>query len=300
MNFLRVDKQPVEIKKKKVKLMNPMHIFIYFIFCLSTITSCTSKDDLPRSISSENNLQAEYIYRVDHEYLFAPEPPLHQILEPYPWEKDLAGNYPKITKEFFRCKGSSLNPVRIAAKNSGVERYLDCGGFEKHSLPLDGEVEFVYPILIDLLNYLQVKTGKRVVVTSGHRCPEHNTYVDSASENLYSKHQIGAEASFYVQGMEWEPATIVRFLQEYFLEQSEYRGLKEFQEFQRYEGETNVVEPPWMNKEIFIKLYNKKEGRNFDNRHPYPYISVQVRYDRLKGERVAYAWDKAHRNYLRK
>ena len=29
---------------------------------------------------------------------------------------------------------------------------------------------------------------------------------------------------------------------------------------------------PWFNKEIFIKLYRKSEGRDGDNRHPYPYL----------------------------
>jgi hypothetical protein len=184
--------------------------------------------------------------------------------------------------------------------NGEVVRYLDCGGVDKHSLPMDEDKEFFYPILIDLVNYLQVKTGKRVVITSGHRCPEHNTYVDPSVENQYSKHQIGAEVSFYVQGMESEPEAIVKYLQAYYLEKPEYRDLKEYREFQRYEGETNVSTLPWMNKEIFIKLYDKKEGRNFDNRHPYPYVSIQVRYDRAKKERVVYSWDKAHRNYLRK
>ena len=43
---------------------------------------------------------------------------------------------------------------------------------------------------------------------------------------------------------------------------------------------------PWQNKEILIKLYQKDEGRDLDNRHPHPYISIQVRYDRDRGEPV--------------
>ena len=32
----------------------------------------------------------------------------------------------------------------------------------------------------------------------------------------------------------------------------------------------NVLIPPWYNKEILIKLFKKNEGRDLDNRHPYP------------------------------
>lgn len=272
----------------------------FLIIILSFLIGCSSKDEHPNDAPREHIHQAEYIYRVDQEYLFLPEPPEKQTIEPYPWEKDLVGNYPKITKEFFRCKGSSLNPLRIVQKEGDVGRYLDCGGIDKHSLPLEQDKEFIYPILIDLVNYIQVKTGKRVVITSGHRCPEHNTYVDPAPENRYSKHQIGAEVSFYIQGMEGNLETIVQLIKDYYLERPEYNGLKEYEEFQRYEGDTNVSIKPWMNKEVFIKIFGKKEGRNLDNRHPYAYISIQVRYDRDKGERVTYSWEKANRNYLRK
>lgn len=276
-----------------------MKRLIITIFAAFALLNC-SRDEKHSNSSRENIQQAEYIYRTHQEYLFLPEPPLPQTPDPYPWEKDNLCKYPKITKEFFRCKGSSLNPQRTVQKKGEVERYFDCSGVDKHSLPLKGDKEFVYPILIDLVNYIQIKTGKRVVITSGHRCPEHNMYIDPSPENQYSKHQIGAEVSFYVQGMEGNPEMIVECLQNYYLEKPEYSGLKEYQEFSRYEGTTNVSITPWMNKEIFIKLYSKKEGRNLDNRHPYPYISVQVRYDRERGERVVYTWEKAHRNYLRK
>lgn len=138
------------------------------------------------------------------------------------------------------------------------------------------------------------------MITSGHRCPEHNTYVDPSPENQTSKHMIGAEVSFYVQGYEDKPEKIIKLIQTYYLETSKYRGLKEFQEFKRYEKSTLVSSSPLMNKEIFIKFFKKKEGRNFDNRHPYPYINIQVRYDWDHHEKVTYTWDKANKNLLRK
>src|SRR5688572_14981430 len=156
---------------------------MYAIFLLFFLFSCSSEEP--------NRLTGEFIYREEGEYHF--NPPRSQLArrDPYPWEEGKVGKFPKITKEFFRCKGSLLNPPKPDA---------DCGG--KHSLPLIHQKENVYSILIDLLNYLQQKTQKRVVITSGHRCPQHNTYVDPSARNQTSKHLIGAEVSFYVQGLE--------------------------------------------------------------------------------------------------
>lgn len=202
----------------------------------------------------------------------------------YEWRKE--GPAP-ITKEFFRCKGCSTNPPYT----NNEETVTDCGGWRKHSLPVKEKEEFIYPILITLLNYVQERTGHKVIITSGHRCPQHNTYVDPGRGNQYSKHMIGAEVSFYVEGM--EPLAIVEIIQEYYKD-------TEYALFKRYEGETNVSTPPWSNKEIFIKLFKESEGRNGDNQHPYPYLSIQVRYDRERGEAVTYSWAQANKGiYLK-
>lgn len=177
----------------------------------------------------------------------------------------------------------------------------DCGGIGDHSLPLRNDKEFIYPILINLLNYVQLKTNHQVIITSGHCCPEHNRYNDPSPKEQYSKHLLGAEVSFYVQELQTKPDSIIKILQEYFHENPIYQGLPEYQEFKRWEkGGGNCSTLPWYNKEIFIKLYRANEGRSFDNRHLYPYISVQVRYDRILKEPVAYSWDKAFRNYWRR
>lgn len=219
---------------------------------------------------------------------------------PYPWEEQRISDYPKITKEFFRCKGNSLNPVRCVANEKEIARFFDCGGPQKHSLPLRGKKEFIYPILIDLLNYVQTKTGKRVVITCGHCCPEHNAYLDASPANQTSKHMLGAEVDFYVQGMEYQPEKIVNLILAYYREPVKYRGLKDFEEFKRYDKEpTNVSTLPWYNKEIFLKLYRKSEGRDADNRHPYPYLSLQVRYDSELNQRVSYSWAQAFGNFHR-
>lgn len=269
---------------------------IYFTLCLALLFPSCSKSE------REKVVQGEYLYRLHDEYLFIPETPSKRVLEPYAWEMGKTGNLPKITKEYFRCRGSSLNPPRTITQDSGeTQRIQDCGGSDKHSLPLKEGKEFVYPILVELLNDIQAKTGKRVVITCGHRCPDHNSYADPTPAARFSKHMVGAEVSFYVQGLEERPEAVVSLIQEYYKNNPLYAGHKEYIEFKRYDkGDTDVATPPWFNKEIFIKLYKKKEGRDFDNRHPFPFISIQVRYDRDLNEKVTYSWEKATRNYLRK
>lgn len=272
---------------------------VYFLWLIMLCIGCNSEQKESAHLRQQN-LKGEYIYRHHNESFFQLDPPLLAEREPYPWESGQGSQYPKITKDFFRCKGSILNPVRMVQKEKEMQRFYDCGGPQKHSLPLRNQKEFIYPILIDLLNYLQTKTGQRVVITCGHCCPDHNLYLDSSSGNLVSKHLLGAEVDFYIQGWENQPQKIVDLILEYYKETPKYKGLKEFEEFQRYEkADTNVSLQPWYNKEIFIKLFRKTEGRDFDNRHPYAYISVQVRYDWDLQEKVNYSWDQAFRNFHR-
>ena len=265
-------------------------LWFFSIFCL-LFSGCSQTDD-----QQANTSRGKQISRKRDEVSFTLTDPRYIPSPPYPWETDRVGNLPKITKDFFRCNGSLLNPEKMIEKNGKLERIADCGGAEKHSLPLKDGVEYIQPILLSLLNYLQQETGKRVVITSGHRCPDHNQYVDQSKENLYSKHQVGAEVSFYIQGMEESPEHIVQLLFDYYKDHYD----NDFKTFQRYEkSDTNVTTKPWYNKEIFIKLFKPDEGRNFDNRHPFPYVAIQVRYDPILKERVFYNWDNAYKNYLR-
>ena len=111
---------------------------------------------------------------------------------------------------------------------------------------------------------------------------------------------IGAEVDFYVRGQEDQPMKIVEMLMNYYKEHPSFKNKREYVLFSRYEKEdTGVSVFPWYNKEIFIKLYQKDEGRDFDNKHPYPYIGIQVRHDRELGQRVSYTWEKAYQNYHR-
>lgn len=264
------------------------------------LSSCSSSPEVTPSSLKVKNQKGEFLYRTQDENLFATVPPTKKNADPYPWENAQAGNLPQITKDYFRCKGSGLNPERLIQEEGTLKRYYDCGGAEKHSLPIREGKEYIYPILLELINAIQIHTNKRVVITCGHRCSDHNAYADSSKENQYSKHMIGAEVSFYVQGMESQPEKIVALIQQFYKEHPRYRNDRAYTEFHRYEqGKTATAVLPYYNKEIFIKQFTKDEGRNFDNRHPYPYISIQVRHDRDRNEKVVFSWEKAHRQIIR-
>ncbi|MBS0626120.1 MAG: hypothetical protein JSS32_08735 [Verrucomicrobia bacterium] len=267
------------------------------LLLLIFLASCSGLENSEREKVRRRNCKGEYIYRSQNEYYYPISPPTHTPRPPYPWESEV--NLPRITKEYFRCKGNPLNPPLVDA--SDPDHPTPCADCDsRHGLPVIHGKENVYPILLDLLNFIQKRTGKRVVITCGHRCPLHNTYADLSKENKTSKHQIGAEVDFYVQGMEDRPLEIIGLLMQYYNETPLYKNQKDFLAFQRYEkADTGATVQPWMNKEIYIKLYQKSEGRDIDNRHPYPYISIQVRYDRDKKERVLYDWQKANLGYPR-
>ncbi len=209
---------------------------------------------------------------------------------PYSWENDFTRRHFPITKEHFRCRGSGLNEERIEIEGEETVVIRDCLDGHRHTLPIHNDKEFIYPILIDILNHIQDQTGKKVVITSGHRCPDHNRYVDPSKENETSKHLIGAEVSFYVEGMEDQPLKVVDHILGYYPDSN----------FSRFEKKTNVSTLPWYNKEIFIKLFLENEGRNKDNSHSFPYLSIQVRFDKDSQELVSYTWKKAHRGFKKK
>jgi hypothetical protein len=269
----------------------PRSIVYLGIICL-LLSGCSRLEQSEREKIRRRNCTGECIYRNRDEIFYPIVNPVHTPRSAYPWEAEW--NLPRITRDFFRCKGSGGNPPIV--ERGDAEPLRDCEG--RHGLPILYGKEGVYPILIDLLNYLQKKTGKRVVVTCGHRCPLHNTYADFSKENRTSKHQIGAEVDFYVQGMEDRPLEVIGYLMQYYHETSCYRNEKEYIEFKRYDRpDSRVAIQPWMNKEIFIKVYQKNEGRDGDNRHPHAYLSLQVRFDKQLNEKVLYCWEKAHQGY---
>jgi hypothetical protein len=266
----------------------------WLFFTLIALQACSSSDD------EGEEIVGEYIFRLSNETRIPPLELTRAAPPSYPWQQYGKGALPVISKEYFRCKGYALNPVKIE-KDGDKEccRYSDCSGGEKHSLPLRNDKEFIYPVLIELLSRIQEITKKPVVITSGHRCPEHNSYCDPSPKNSASKHMLGAEVDFYIKGLESHPEVALKIIQDFYKKDSRYQKMKEYQEFCRFERPTNVSTPPWFNKEIFIKIFKANEGRNFDNRHSYPYINIQVRFDRERNLPVTFNWHDAQQ-YLRR
>jgi hypothetical protein len=270
-------------------MMNPVHTVILnhlmlylLLFTALTFAACSS----PKQQMQKRHLKGEYIFRLHHEFFFTPPSPIRTFRDPYPWENRYIAGLPRITKEFFRCKGNALNkPIILAREGKEPIKYFDCHG--KHGLPLREGTEYIYPCLIDILNFVQKHSAKQVVITCGHRCPKHNVYSDRAPANLGSKHMLGAEVDFYVAGLEQDPQSIITIIQQYYSET--YPGKKGLTHFQRYEKTgLNVSTPPLYNDEIFIKLYLEHEGRDLDNQHPYPYLCLQVRMDRERNTKVSF------------
>lgn len=276
-------------------MLKKISLIFSFCFCFLLSNGCNRIEENENQKIREANAKGEYIHRKQGEFNYKLEEPKQKEREKYPWEDTLIGNQLKITKEYFRCKGGAHNPILA----EGSLQRTDCAGAQHHSLPLRNGKEFVYPILTELLNYIQEKTGKKVVITCGHRCPTHNSYADSTLHGRTSKHMIGAEVDFYVKGMEWVPERVVNVIMQYYKDQSAYKGKKEFEEFKRLEGEKLLSTAPWINKEVVVRLFKSNEGRDFDNQHPYPYLSLQVAYDRDLKEKVIYSWPKAFNGYLR-
>ncbi len=270
---------------------------ILHFFILLFLGGCGGLERSEQEKLKKRNCTAESIYRGSKDFLYPIGIPEFTPRSLYPWETP--HHLPRITKDFFRCKGSLQNPSFSDPKDP-TRIFSDCEGGHRHGLPVFNGKEGVYPILIDLLNYIQNKLGKRVVITSGHRCPVHNTYVDASKENGTSKHQIGAEVDFYVQGIEDQSQEVVNLLMQYYQENPVYEGKKEYLTFSRYDKpDSHVAIQPWMNKEIYIKINQKDEGRNFDHRYSHPYITIQVRFDKEKQERVIYDWNRANKGYAK-
>ncbi len=272
---------------------------IFFILFLLTV-SCRGtglRESEYKKIKRKNSYR-EVLTRYDEEKLLpAAEDIQRGERRLYPWEEASGSPYPKITKDFFRCRGSSRNDSYMLR---GKERIYDCTGMSHHSLPLRDGQEFIYPILIRLLNYFQDAFQCRMIITSGHRCPAHNRWCDPSEYNASSKHMIGAEVDFYPEGKEIAWESLVEALEAYYRNDPEVKEHPSYTEFRFYtKGDTNVSTPPRFNKEIFVKFFKDFEGRDPDNRHSHPYFSIQVRYDREKKEQATYTWQQAFYNYLR-
>jgi hypothetical protein len=240
----------------------------FFLFCF---VGCTTLEEAHKQKVKEINQVKESIERKEGEAFFTILPPKVKEHRPYPWEERYIGSIRKITKEFFRCKGSSSNPPEIVTGKEPVYFY-DC---TPHSLPIrDGE-ERVSTVLIDMLNFVQQKLQSRVVITSAHQCPTHQKYLKKEKKSKMSRYLVGAKVDFYVEGYERKPQEVAALLSTFFKEPLTVQ----------------VKGQEWSNKEVRLILRKTGERRNKDNRHPYPYFTLEDR-------SFHYTWDHAYKGLI--
>ena len=255
---------------------------------LLLLVSCSGLEKSETEKVRKANAVQEPIYRLTSERY----PPMSRgkkvVRARYPWETSIVGNFPRITKEFFRCKGSIAHPDR--------GKISDCGGIDQHSLPIKEGKEFTYPALLDLLNYVQATLKKRVVVTCGHRCPTHDHY--STLTQSKSKHMMGAEVDFYVEGSQEKPYEMIQAIMQYYHTSERTRDKLPYTHFSQ--TQSSLKNPSWMNREVIIRLYEKDEGRDWDNSHPYPYVSIELRHDYSSNRAIHYNWVEANHPLLKR
>ncbi|MFY7842699.1 MAG: D-Ala-D-Ala carboxypeptidase family metallohydrolase [Rhabdochlamydiaceae bacterium] len=220
------------------------------------------------------NLKGDYIYRYHDEYFYTLPNPQKRPRSIYPWEKEKEASLVKINKDFFRCKGFRGNPPRVDPKTKKI--FYDCQGALSHSLPMKNDREFIYPILIDILNAVQKKIGKQVKITSACSCRQHYEYIGGS--NPFSKRLKGAKVDFYVQGIEHHPQKVVEAIDFFYITRSKKLGS---------DYSLKVLKKDvWQNPEILLKIKGCKDHRNRDNFHPYPYLTIEVLFDVNRGQVV--------------
>jgi hypothetical protein len=248
-----------------MKIQNALLVFFL-------LNACSNMDRSENEKIKKCNEKKEKIYRLSSESYFSLDELPIQEKEKYPWENFEKSELPKITKEFFSCKGSEIHPpIRVDGMK---EEIFDCQGFEKHLLPIVDNKEYISSTLIQLLNYLQNRCLRQVIITTGHRCLAHEIYSNGGVLDKESKHVSGEEVDFYIEGYEDKPLEIVRMVMDYY-QTNQTISYNRFTKCQK--NKENLEHPGWYNKEIVIRVHEKNEGRDFDNRHPYAYITIQIR-----------------------
>lgn len=235
------------------------------------LLGCTTLEEAHKQRVKEINEVKEPIERLEGETSLVIAPPQGRPKVPYPWEEQYIGTLRKITKEFFRCKGSSSNPAEVVKGKEAVYFY-DC---TPHSLPIREGEEKVSPLLIDVLNFLQQKLEARVVITSAHQCPTHYKYLKKEKKSKMSRYLVGAKVDFYVEGHEKRPQEVEALINQFFKE-----PLK-----------VQIKGQEWTNREVRLLLRKRGERRNRDNQHGHPYFT-------LEDLTFSYTWDHAHKGLI--
>src|SRR3989344_2655016 len=128
---------------------------VLFLSTLFIFLGCSGMERTEREKIRQRNCKGEYIYRSQSDFFFPIAPPQLALRASYPWETE--GNLPRITKDFFRCKGSSLNPFMI---DKG-----DCEGGSQHGLSVLNGKEGVVSLLMQYYQETPCYQGQKDYLT---------------------------------------------------------------------------------------------------------------------------------------
>jgi hypothetical protein len=246
---------------------------------LLLLISCSTADERSQKQRMKNNLSCEKIYRLSSEKNYHIDSLELATRQLYPWENET--KYPKITINTLRCRGSKdATPIK-----SGDKIFEDCGGLHDHGLPYQDGEEFIYPALITLLNRVQNSFDKKVVVTSGHRCPKHHNYLVKGQSKI-SRYMMGCKADFTVEGLENRPEEIIVKIMDLYPNEK-------FQKINQADGSTLYT-----SKQFHLMINKEGEHSILGEKH-HPVVSVDVRYDQDKQEAIILDWDKSFHGFIR-
>lgn len=258
------------------------------IICSILLVGCTSEENHQKVNIHRKQMKIEPIVRLSDEKIFIMNTLIQKERKAYFFEPSKIA---KITKDHFRCRGSAEHPPIIQEEQGTEGKTIeDCRGIDAHSLPIQSGEEFVFPILLTLLNNIQQTLGEKVVITSGHCCPKHALYLHPSKPGLKSYSMMGAAVDFYVQGFEKRPEAVIDCII------NQYKGDEPLYE-KFVKASKDVI--TWSNHEILIKLIPKEQGRDLDHAHLYPYISIEVKYDREKKKNIEPTWKLTHESYYK-
>ncbi len=261
-------------------------IYYTLLLLMMLASACSGFEQSEKRRIRQCNEKEGKIFRLSGESLFSFAPIERKELEIYPWEVRESLEFPRITKEFFRCHGSQHHPHKVVeSENKEIEIY-DCNGIDEHGLVMKGGKEYVHTCFLELLNMLQDTFHQRVVITSGHRCPKHDRFINGYGKEKVTSYQIGAAVDFYVEGQEENSYRVIEKVMNFFCRDKKSQFTKK-------------GEDCWRNHEVIITLNPKTTPRNDDNLHPYPYITIELRYDREDKKPIVPTWRQAHYGYKR-
>lgn len=237
----------------------------------------------------------EYIARHASDNLLDLKSPERLQISAYPWDATTRTPLPPITKHYFQCRGCLQHPPKMIQRGGESIHLYDCRGGEQHSLPLRDGQEWIAPLLLVMLNFCQERFERPVHITCGHCCLDHRTYLYPHASSEGVGHVLGAEVDFYVEGWESRPERVVQALLEF------YRT--RWNHDQHEKGEFSYDEKDgsrfWKNREVVLSIHAAHLGRDEDNNHSYPYLTIRVRYDKESKDTLKYSWDRALKSYYR-